>query len=249
MQRWIKARPTPPPVAEVKALLKLVRFEHLERSFIHQTVRPDAIMARLMDEAGAADVLFDLLLPLAADRPGRGRARSGAGKVTFQVMTVLAGRTFPGFGMTGKRCTPFAKVIRAFHVEHARQASAFPGGGSACSFRFEYDGAPCGEDDTLKDIMVTWEDDSDGHHHACMPIPIVCIVEHATITEDDMARVLAFFHDSGAEDEDGCSLADAVAACAGLSLETVRWHVQSLVREGKLYSTIDEDHYQSTEPM
>ena len=60
------------------------------------------------------------------------------------------------------------------------------------------------------------------------------------------AAVLAFF--KGAADESGGSVADCIALLSkqGVGEKSVRETIEGLTEEGHLYSTIDENHYQST---
>lgn len=60
--------------------------------------------------------------------------------------------------------------------------------------------------------------------------------------------VLKFFQSKGEASESGCTVTDAANALASsnVTVEQVRQHVEHLVNEGHLYSTIDDDHFKST---
>ena len=61
--------------------------------------------------------------------------------------------------------------------------------------------------------------------------------------------VLKFFQTKGeASGDAGCTIHDAAAALGvnGVTADQVRSHVDNLVNEGHLYSTIDDDHFKAT---
>jgi replication factor A2 len=62
--------------------------------------------------------------------------------------------------------------------------------------------------------------------------------------------VLKFFQSKGAASDAGCTVLEAAQALAsnGVQEAQVRSIVQGLVDDGHLYSTIDDDHFKSTDP-
>ena len=60
--------------------------------------------------------------------------------------------------------------------------------------------------------------------------------------------VLKFFQSKGEASDAGCTINEAAAALGvnGVSEAQVRSHVDELVQEGHLYSTIDDDHFKAT---
>lgn len=64
-------------------------------------------------------------------------------------------------------------------------------------------------------------------------------------------KILKVFHTHGSHTPQGLSIVDAtrILQADGLSFEVISKTIQYLTDEGLLYTTIDEDHYQTTESM
>ena len=65
---------------------------------------------------------------------------------------------------------------------------------------------------------------------------------------DIQGLVLTYFQTEGEKNDMGCTVAAAAEALQqnGASFDQVKQIVDTLVADGHLYSTIDDDHYKST---